>query len=307
MLMRSMSSPLRPKAPWSSNPQQPPLTPCPQQDEPSVPIPRSQRTETVKMASWRLFPTTLPKELGKPTSRSLFIEIFKRLPDTFLWFLLSIVCFALHLWTFHYTSLSRKFHPKGFWIPTAVVLGSVIFIYFWTVSRFRTAEIFRRRYGYIVRTVGFCGGVLISASYLLLGESAFNYCIFLLTLIVIFALAFLALRPSTDFNVVNGLFASLITYTLRLIKSQIACHPNCDHELKSFDLETPYPYIILFATIFTVLSRHYFDSRALEADEEGAERGGDAVNERAPGFGAMCHSYLEYLFLNFVSHVVFFM
>ncbi|CAL1383933.1 unnamed protein product [Linum trigynum] len=71
-----------------------------------------------------------------------------------------------------------------------------------------------------------------------------------------------------------------IKQSLRLIKNQISCNPHCDHDLAQFNPRTAYPYIILGGSAITTLLRHYFNSRALEAEEEGAERDEAAANER---------------------------
>ncbi|CAL1355556.1 unnamed protein product [Linum trigynum] len=239
----------------------------------------------IEMADWKWLPSTLPKKLAAPTSRSLFFEIFKRVPDTFFWMIVSLLCYGGHIYLFRFTRLHRDhLHPQWGWIFVAFLLGLLIVAFFLSVSKWRKGCILRRRYGYIAKTVGFFAGVLLSSSYIWLGESSANYCFFLLLLIIILTVAFLAIRPSTDFNVVNGLMTSLITYTLRVMKNQLKCYPHC-HEDTNLDYRRPFPYIIIVGCIIVVLLRNYFESRALKADEEAAERAGAARNKRDPGCG----------------------
>ncbi|CAI0435622.1 unnamed protein product, partial [Linum tenue] len=237
--------------------------------------------------SIKLSPHSSYHRLPVPPSFSLFYWLFSRVPDTLVLMLITIAFFIIHLTTFYYTKFFKK-RGSPWWLFLAVAVFGFIVIFFYCAYWIRKKNWCRRKYGTFGKLVGLAAVVACSASYIWLGESDLSYLIFILTLIGMFTACILAIRPSTDFNLVNGLLISLLTYIIRVLhhgtiagycvglspsapaaapSPSMAVAPSCvDPRLGP---SSPYPWLLMVGCFSIAGLRFYLESRGLNADEEG--------------------------------------
>ncbi|CAI0435180.1 unnamed protein product [Linum tenue] len=125
----------------------------------------------------------------------------------------------------------------------------------------------------------------------------------------------LAIRPSTDFNLVNGLLISLLTYIIRVLhhgtiagycvglspsapaaapSPSMAVAPSCvDPRLGP---SSPYPWLLMVGCFSIAGLLFYLESRGLNADEEGLrEAEEDVPLPLWTQFGNACAGWVAHL------------